>query len=133
MEQASQGVSSFQLKIGGLAALPNFGRPRVLWVGIGGEVDRLVDLQQRLDRGLVPLGFAPETRPFTPHLTLARLRQGTSPQDQRDFGESVMKTPLEVTYEMNVSSLSLMRSQLLPGGAVYSRLAEVKWKSQGHT
>ena len=133
MEQASQGVSSFQLKIGGLGAFPDFRRPRVLWVGIGGEVDRLVDLQQRLDRGLVPLGFAPETRPFTPHLTLARLRQGTSPQDQRDFGESVMKTPLEVTYEMNVSSLSLMRSQLLPGGAVYSRLAEVKWKSQGHT
>jgi len=133
MEQASQGVSSFQLKIGGLGAFPNFRRPRVLWVGIGGEVDRLVDLQQRLDRGLVPLGFAPETRPFTPHLTLARLRQGTSPQDQRDFGESVMKTPLEVAYEMNVSSLSLMRSQLLPGGAVYSRLAEVKWNSQGDT
>ena len=129
MEEASQGVVSFQLKIGGLGAFPNLRQPRVLWLGVGGEVDKLVALQQRIDGGLVPLGFAQETRPFTAHLTLARLREGTSPQARRDFGELVMKTPLEINYEISVTSLNLMRSQLLPSGAVYSRLAEVKLKS----
>lgn len=129
IEEASQGVISFQLKVGGLGAFPNLRQPRVLWLGIGGEVDKLVALQQRIDSGLAPLGFDQETRPFSPHLTLARLREGTSPQDRRDFGELVMKTPLEFNYEVTVNSLSLIRSQLLPGGAVYSCLAEVKLKS----
>lgn len=126
MEQASLGVSPFQLEIAEVGAFPNMRQPRVLWLGIRGEVDKLVAWQQRIDNGLAPLGFAKETRPFTPHLTLARLREGVSPRDRRDFGELVMKTPTEVNYKVRVSSLILMRSQLLPGGAVYSRLAEVK-------
>jgi len=128
MEEASQAVSFFRLNVGGLGAFPNLRRPRVLWLGVGGEVDKLVVLQQRIDEGLVPLGFAREIRPFTPHLTLARLRQGASPRDQQGFGELVVKTPWEVNYEINVNCVSLMRSQLLPGGAVYSRLAEVRLK-----
>lgn len=126
MEQASQGVSPFQLEIAEVGVFPNLRQPRVLWLGIRGEVDKLVAWQQRIDNGLAPLGFAKETRPFTPHLTLARLREGVSPRDRRDFGELVMKTPTEVNYKVRVSSLILMKSQLLPGGAVYSRLAEVK-------
>ncbi|OGN91262.1 MAG: 2'-5' RNA ligase [Chloroflexi bacterium RBG_13_50_10] len=128
MEQASQGVSPFQLEISELGGFPNLRQPRVLWVGIKGELSKLIAWQQRIDNGLVPLGFAKEARPFTPHLTLARLREGCSPQDKRDIGELVVKTPVEVNYKVNVNSLNLMRSQLLPGGAVYSRLAEVKLK-----
>jgi 2'-5' RNA ligase len=129
MEQASQGVSPFQLQITDVGAFPNMRQPRVLWVGIKGELDKLIAWQKRIDKGLVPLGFAKETRPFTAHLTLARLREGCSPGDRRDLGELVMKTHVEVDYAVAVNSLSLMRSQLLPGGAVYSRLAEVKLKS----
>ena len=79
MEQASQEVSPFQLQLTEVGAFPNMRRPRVLWVGIKGEVDKLVSWQQRIDNGLVPLGFAKEARPFTPHLTLARLRENCSP------------------------------------------------------
>jgi RNA 2',3'-cyclic 3'-phosphodiesterase len=129
MEQASQGVSSFQLQITEVGAFPNLKRPRVLWVGIKGEVDKLVGWQQRLDNGLVPLGFAKEVRPFTPHLTLARLRENCSPGDRLHFGEMVASSHAEVDYTFTVTSLNLMRSQLLPTGAVYSCLAEVKLKS----
>src|SRR4030042_2659067 len=128
MEQASQGLGTFRLEITEVGAFPNMRQPRVLWVGIRGEVDKLVAWQQRIDDGLIPLGFAKETRAFTPHLTLARLREGCSPGDRRDFGEMVAKTPVEVNYKFNVTSLNLMKSQLLPGGAVYNRLAEVKLK-----
>jgi len=126
MEQASQGVSPFHLEVTEVGAFPNLRQPRVLWLGIKGAIDKLVAWQQRIDSGLVPLGFSKETRPFTPHLTLARLRDGASPKDRVSFGEMIMKTPVEVSYKINVNSLSLMKSQLLPGGAVYSRLAEVK-------
>jgi 2'-5' RNA ligase len=128
MEQASQGVNPFQLEVTEVGAFPNIRQPRVLWVGIRGEIDKLVAWQQHIDNGLMPLGFAKETRAFTPHLTLARLREGCSPGDRRDFGEMVAKTSIEVSYKFNVSSLNLMKSQLLPGGAVYNRLAEVKLK-----
>jgi len=126
MEQASQGVSPFHLEVTEVGAFPNLRQPRVLWLGIKGAIDKLVAWQQRIDSGLVPLGFSKETRPFPPHLTLARLREGTSPKDRVSFGELIMKTPVEASYKINVNSLSLMKSQLLPGGAVYSRLAEVK-------
>ena len=131
MEEASQGFTSFQLDIGGLGAFPSLRQPRVLWLGVGGEINKLKTLQQRIDAALVPLGFAQETRLFSPHLTLARLRERTLPQERQDFGDLVVKTPLEVNYEVSVNTLSLMRSQLLPGGAVYSRLAEINLDSSG--
>jgi 2'-5' RNA ligase len=104
-------------------------RPRVLWVGIKGEVDKLVGWQQRLDNGLGPLGFAREARPFTPHLTLARLRENCSPGDSLHLGETVANAQVKVDYKFTVTSLNLMKSQLFPSGAVYSCLAEVKLKS----
>ena len=128
MEQSSQGVSPFQLQITEVGAFPNMKRPRVLWVGIKGEVDKLVDWQQRIDNGLVPLGFAKEARPFTPHLTLARLRDNCSPGDILHLGEIIASSHVEVDYKFTVNSLNLMKSQLFPTGAVYSRLAEVKLK-----
>jgi len=126
MEEAGKGFSSFMLGISKIGAFPNMRQPRVLWVGIDGEVDKLVVLQQRIDAALVPLGFTQETRPFSPHLTLARLREGSSLQDRRDFGELVVRTQFNVNYEVGVERLNLMRSQLLPGGAVYNCLADVK-------
>jgi 2'-5' RNA ligase len=128
MEQASQGVNPFKLQLTEVGAFPNMSRPRVLWVGIKGEVDKLVDWQRRLDDGLVPLGFAKEARPFTPHLTLARVRENCSPGDRLNFGEMVARAHAEVDFNFTVNSLNLMRSQLFPSGAVYTSLAEVKLK-----
>jgi 2'-5' RNA ligase len=129
MEQSSQGISPFQLQLTEVGAFPNMRRPRVVWVGIKGEVDKLIAWQQRLDDGLVPLGFAKEARPFTPHLTLARVRENCSSGDRLRFGEMLAGAQVEVDYKFTVASLNLMRSQLLPAGAVYSRLAEVTLKS----
>ena len=126
IEQAGKTFSPFQLETGEVGAFPNLRQPRVLWLSIRGELDKLIALQQRIDDGLTQLQFAKETREFTPHLTLARLRQGTSPRERREFGELVMKTPIEANYNINVDSISLMKSQLLPSGAVYSRLSQVR-------
>lgn len=126
MEEAVQGTLPFHLEVSELGAFPNLKRPRVLWVSIKGEIDTLLSLQQSIDSALAPLGFAEEKRPFTPHLTLARLRERTSPAERKIFAELVMSTNFESSYPLEVKTISLMRSQLLPEGAIYTRLFALK-------
>lgn len=125
IEVAAKAVSPFELEVSGLGVFPNLGQVRVLWVGIGGEVDRLKELQRGIDIELAALGFAREDRPFVPHLTLARVRQGASPSERRSLGELVRTAVFDDRYEAKVETVSLMRSELTPAGAIYSRLAEV--------
>jgi 2'-5' RNA ligase len=126
IEEVTQGVSAFHLEISGLGAFPSLRQARVFWVGIGGEVDKLSKLQQNIDSALAVLGFVKEERPFVPHLTLARLRPGASPVERRSFGELVGHTIFEDKYHIEVEAVSLMRSQLTPVGAVYTRLSTVE-------
>jgi 2'-5' RNA ligase len=109
-----------------LGAFPNAKQPRVAWVGIKGEVDKLMSLQQRVDANLSPLGFPKESRPFSPHLTLGRLREKTSPRERQHLGELLMSTGFETAFRFKVDAISLMRSRLAPAGAIYSCLARVK-------
>jgi 2'-5' RNA ligase len=125
IEGAAQGISPFHLEIGGLGAFPSLRQARVFWVGIGGEMDKLSRLQQNIDYALAALRFAKEERSFVPHLTLARIRQEASPLERRNFGELVGSTIFEDKYHVTVKSISLMRSQLTPAGAIYTRLSLV--------
>lgn len=124
--EASQGVSPFQIQIGGLGAFPSLQRPQVIWVAIIGEVERLITLQRGIDQALVSLGFTPESRPFTPHLTLGRLRERASPGGRKRIGDLMTDTKFEGGPAMEVSEISLMRSRLTPKGAIYSRIASVR-------
>ena len=126
IEEAAQGISPFHLEISGLGAFPSLKQARVFWVGIGGEVDKLSRLQQNIDSALAALGFTKEERSFVPHLTLARIRQGASPLERRSFGELVGSTIFEDKYHIEVEAISLMRSQLMPDGAIYTCLSAVE-------
>jgi len=122
--RAAQGVSPFRLKLGDLGAFPNPRRPNVIWVAVTGDVERLASLQRGIDHSLVPLGFSPESRPFTPHLTLGRLRERASVGERQRIGESLITVkPEEVPFQ--VGEISLMRSTLTPSGAIYSRLSSI--------
>lgn len=128
IQEAAQEIPPFHLEVSGLGAFPNPKQPRVLWVGIKGEIDNLLSLQQNIDSTLASLGFAAEKRPFTPHLTLARLREGASPAERKSFASSVMSTSFESSYPLDVETISLIKSQLTPEGAIYTRLFAVKLK-----
>jgi len=125
MEEAIQGIPPFRLEVKDLGVFPNLRRVQVVWVGISGEVDKLSQLQQHLESNLARLGFAPETRPFTPHLTLARLRNQASLDERQSFGQLIAITRFEATYTIKVDAISLMRSQLTREGAIYSRISSV--------
>ena len=125
MGKAAQGISPFHLESSGLGVFPNLKQVRVFWVGISGELDKLSKLQQNIDSALAALGFAKEERPFVPHLTLARIREGASSSERRSFGELVGSTIFEDRYPVKVEAISLMRSQLTPAGAIYTCLSVV--------
>jgi 2'-5' RNA ligase len=128
MEAAAEGASPFSLEVKELGVFPNLNRVQVVWVGVVGEVDKLAKLQQSIDSNLTPLGFAPESRPFTPHLTLARMRNEASLTERQKWGQLVAKTSFETSYTFEVNSVNLMRSQLTPQGAIYSRIGSVALK-----
>ena len=128
MEKAAQGISPFQLKVKDLGVFPNLKRVQVAWVGINGEIDKLSQLQKNIELNLAPLGFAPESRPFVPHLTLARLRDRASPDERQKFGQLIAGTKLEAVYTIKVDSINLMRSQLTREGAIYSQISSIGLK-----
>ena len=125
MVNAIEGISPFQLETAEPGVFPNLKRPNVFWVGIAGDLDKLALLQKRIDNVLEQRGFPREKHTFNPHLTLARIREDASPQNRQDFGKLVAKKSFTVKYQLKVNVISLMRSQLLPGGATYHRLSEV--------
>ena len=126
IEEAVQGIPPFRLEVKDLGVFPNLRRVQVAWVGIGGEVDKLGQLQQRIESNLAPLGFAPESRPFTPHLTLARLRDQAPLDERQRFGQLIVGTRFEGAYTIEVDAVNLMRSQLTREGAIYSRISSVR-------
>jgi len=128
MEEAVQGIPPFHLEVKDLGVFPNLRRVQVAWVGMGGEVDKLGQLQQRIESNLVPLGFAPESRPFTPHLTLARLRDQAPLDERQRFGQLIASTKFEAIHSIKVDAINLMRSQLTREGAIYSRISSVRLK-----
>jgi len=128
IEEAIQGIPPFHLEVKDLGVFPNLKRVQVVWVGISGEIDRLSQLQQRIESNLAPLGFAPESRPFTPHLTLARVRDRALPDERQKFGQLIANARFEAVYTFEVDAISLMKSQLTREGAIYSRISLVKLK-----
>ena len=128
LEEAARGISPFHLEAKGLGVFPNLRRVQVVWVGITGEVDRLRQLQQRIETSLKPLGFVPESRPFSPHLTLARLSDRATADERQSLGQLIAGISFETAYAIDVGSIDLMRSQLTRDGAIYTRINSIKLK-----
>ena len=128
MEEAAHGISPFHLEVKELGVFPNLRWAQVAWVGVSGEVDKLGQLQQCLESHLARLGFNPESRPFTPHLTLARLRNGVSLDERQKFGQLIAGTRFEASCAIEVDAINLMKSQLTREGAIYTRISSVALK-----
>jgi 2'-5' RNA ligase len=114
----------FHLVTGRTGFFPDQRRPRIFWLGLEGDVGALVALHKSIDETMSGLGYARETRPFTAHLTLARLREEAGIDDRTDFARTVQAQVFKPPCKIEVNSVALMRSQLTPRGAIYTRLAE---------
>ncbi len=128
LEEACRGMHPFSVEISGLGVFPNARRVRVVWVGMTGETESLGQLQKRIDAALAPLGFKAEARPFTPHLTLARVREQATPDERQTLGHLVTGAATEGGGSLNVNAVYLMRSQLTREGPIYTRISTVALK-----
>jgi len=111
------------LKIEKLGVFPDARRPRVLWCGVTGDVERLINLQKKLDGDFAAIGFPAEDRSFKAHLTLARIKD---PRDITGMSEALKKHDLFKAGKFIADKLFLFQSNLSPQGAVYTKLAEFK-------
>ncbi|HYY58422.1 MAG TPA: RNA 2',3'-cyclic phosphodiesterase [Pyrinomonadaceae bacterium] len=118
-ERVARGVKPFDLSLEGAGVFPPRGLPRVLWLGITDTSGGLARLHKRLEDECAEAGFPREDRPFHPHLTIARLRVPEGARrlaalhHEKGFAPAVF----------SVNALSMLRSELGPGGSRYTELA----------
>ncbi len=117
-----KGVPPHRLSLGSLGTFGGRRGPQVLWVDLGGDIEPLGRLQRQVEQALAAAGFPREKRPFSPHLTLARVRPESAQAAAPRIAQALeaVRTP---AAELEVREIALMRSTLGPGGAVYERLA----------
>lgn len=125
MNAVAAAQSPFELSIRGIGSFPNNRRPRVVWVGVEDPSGSLARTQKALEDRLSELGFEREDRSFHPHLTLGRVRREASATEAQELGESLAGAVAREIGNLRVEELSLMRSELRPTGAVYSRMGRV--------
>lgn len=112
----------FEMVVSGLGAFPNANRPRVVWIGIQSP-PVLAALQSGLAMRMERLGYTNEEREFTPHLTLGRVARTAGPGDVRRIGECVQQFEVGQLGVVAVQDVHLFKSDLMPTGAVYERMA----------
>jgi 2'-5' RNA ligase len=110
-----------------LGFFPNPHSPRVFWAGVEASPD-LAALASEIDRALDPLGLPPEGRPFSPHLTLARIKEPVPLQKLREIIAAL--PPLDFG-SFSADRFFLYQSRLSPAGSVYTKLAEFPLSSCG--
>ncbi len=114
--------SQFEVEIRGLGAFPRLQYARVIWAGIRKGAEQLSNISLQLEPKLRELGFRPDPKGFSPHLTIARVRSG------RNKAELIRCVKGSVNYEFGIikgECLRLKRSILTPKGPFYSTLKEV--------
>ena len=126
MLQPAASVAPFWINLYGLGTFPNKKKPRVVWAGIQGDLDLLMELQEKLEGAMWGLGFARERRPFSPHLTLGRVKEQVSNSIRAQIGTGLEGVSLVPGEPWLVESVYLVRSQLAAGGATYSNLGSAR-------
>jgi 2'-5' RNA ligase len=116
------GVARFRLRLGSLGAFPSPRAPRVLWVGLEGDLPRLLEVQGRVARAAGAFGDHQEARPFHAHLTIGRVNRPEAPVG-RAWQAFVAKRPAPAPCEREIGAVRLIRSRLRPDGAEYLELA----------
>lgn len=128
LEEATQGTHPFDIEVSGLGVFPDTKRVQVIWIGLSGELEKLGSLQKHIEESLIPLGFTKEKRPFTPHLTIARVRDYARPDGRLKLGQLVDNTSFAEKYKIMVNAIQLMRSQLTREGPIYSKISTITLK-----
>ncbi|MBN1626786.1 MAG: RNA 2',3'-cyclic phosphodiesterase [Deltaproteobacteria bacterium] len=120
IEHVSCGFHPFELCLKGIGVFPESRRPRVLWVGYEGDIERMAVLREVLYERLMPFEIKDEKRQFRPHLTLGRFR---NPGRRSTLPDDVIKQYEGLSSaSFKASELVLFKSELRPQGPEYSKI-----------
>jgi 2'-5' RNA ligase len=122
-------VTGFAVQLAGLGSFPNLKRPRVIYIGMQAPAG-LDALQRGVESASRRLGYEPEERPFSPHLTLGRVKQNITAADQQKIRRTIEGTQVDVLGTARVASVHLYKSELKPSGSVYTRIYSAPLKKQ---
>ncbi len=120
VDKVAENYKPFDISLKGMGMFGDMRRPRVLWLGLDGEIKRLGEMRDNLQKPLEVFGIKQEDRPFRPHLTLGRFRRPVK-------DKSLLKRVIEQYKNISgpagkLDELILFKSQLKPGGSVYTKL-----------
>lgn len=110
------------LKVTGAGAFPNVRSPRVVWLGLGGDMLSLTQFFYRLEKAFAALDYPPEGRAFNPHLTLGRVR---SPEGRAQLSRAIEKLVVDWP-PFPVREIILFQSVLSPKGSTYTPIEVIK-------
>jgi 2'-5' RNA ligase len=120
LDAVAAGHAPFDLPVAGAGAFPNEHRPRVLWVGCEDAAGRLKALATGVQQAMEPLGFRPEHREFSAHLTLGRAK---FPKLDVALTRALESIKDGAFGTVRVEAIHLFESQLHPQGSIYSKLS----------
>lgn len=125
VEQETSDLFSFDLTVSGISLFGSKYSPRVIWAGVEPE-NELRKMSDRIDQGLIRLGFETGRQNFVPHITLARIRKL---RNKSHFNNVVDKLDNEIIQTETIESIIFYESVLKKSGAQYNVLKEIKLKS----
>jgi len=115
--------SPFEAEFVGLGAFPSVGRINVVWVGMRKGHGEISQIFEQLEPKLRQIGFAPDRKGFSPHVTIARVKTGRKGEELARFVDEMRDTPFGIVH---VEELRLKKSVLTPKGPVYSTIHAVR-------
>ncbi len=120
---------AFALGLHQLGCFPNWGRPTIVWGDFTGATGQLASVQALVETAVRVAGFAAEERPFTPHLTIGRVKKDVTAREQQQLGEVLQQAQARSAALMaapaaqfTVDAVAFVQSELRPSGPVYTTL-----------
>jgi len=117
----------FELTVGRIGAFPGVRHPRVIWIGLEAPPELLI-LQHGVEAVAARLGYPPEERPFSAHLTIGRVGQNATAADQNKVRTELEACQVGPLGKVTVDAVHIFKSDLQPAGSIYTRLYAMNLK-----
>lgn len=130
VEETALNSAPFTISLQDTGAFPNWNRAKVIWVAVSNGKEELIQLQRGIEGSLVRYHFREEERPFSPHITIGRVKKGRraleSPQVTSITDESPMAADVHFsTEDFLIDKVSVMKSTLTSSGPIYERIGAI--------
>jgi 2'-5' RNA ligase len=125
-------TAPFTIHVESLGCFPNPRRPRVIWIGLAVPPE-LIRLHRQAEATAARLGYAPDDKPFAPHLTIGRVREQADPAELQALRSLLERTTVASLGTFTVNEVHLYKSDLKPQGPMYTRLATARLEGSSET